>query len=689
MPLVALLLVLTTAQCQNQAPNSGVAPRMQVLAVEPQPNYRHSNLAQAQTSLVDGAVGRFPMWIRSGGVTWYKLTPVAIELAWRDRSPLSGTLELHAARGEYAGVFAPRRVDVYARTASGHYRYAGSREIQPTDLPDSSQAWLKARFADARGGLLLVVHAGGRFMSFDEIRIEPDLGRLRAHVDSGPQLSDLQSVRADSARRLREALRSRTCSYPRQARPAPSGFRMTALAPYGPLRPCEAPADDERLDELLGFSFETERFVLRIDNGADRARRLRVALPQLSERDYTVSRLGAVLSADGQLVLDPIKALKEPTLRLGAGETAHLWVELRMGALVAGRDQLRVHVAEPGQGSEQRLQLGTAVFPLAVAARHRMDGVPWSTLSPPVWLDSEAAQREMRSAGATVFMIPPWRNPVVVDYANTARGRRRFQRDITKLSESGLVLVQLYALRKLGGCRGDNGAAMRKRIRDLVELVAGAGVPFAAWAVYPTDEAHDASLRELLICAKAIKAEEPQIQIYANPTLSKNLSGTLQTLREMQPYVDIWQPRAALARGELLAFFQRQRTFWIYDNPRDPARSDSPNFYRSLAWRAWELGATGAGFWAFDDTRKSSAWDDFDGTRADWAVVYESQTGLVPSRRWRAFEEGLEDIAALRSIHERTELDAVRRGPDCDIAPRFAANACRERLVNTLLARKR
>ena len=68
-----------------------------------------------------------------------------------------------------------------------------------------------------------------------------------------------------------------------------------------------------------------------------------------------------------------------------------------------------------------------------------------------------------------------------------------------------------------------------------------------------------------------------------------------------------------------------------------------------LAWNAWNIGASGIGFWSYSDTQGSSAWDDFDGVRPDWAVVYEGDGKPITSRRWEAFREGVEDYKLLKA----------------------------------------
>lgn len=682
--LLLLLLVSTSAclPCGAQMTPRSTELELRIADIHPAPNYRHSSIDQAKKRLADGLEARYPIWTRPGGVTWARSTPVAVSIEWSEKKPIAGTLGVHVARGDYASVSGPRRIDIYARDSAGRFQLNASRWVEDEELLDRNLTWLNVEFRNASGGLVLVLHTGGLVLSIDEIRIRKIAvaGKARK-VDrraSSAPLESLRAVRSDAARELRSSLQSRSaCSSAGRAK----GWAATPLKPYADLDPCKI-QEKNRLRGISGFRFETESFVLRIDNGRDRERQLRVALAGVLESERKLGRLRAVTSNDGKIVLDAIEPLTETPVVLAPGETVHLWVDLVLSGLSPNATALELQLSELSEGTRRSVSIPALVADAPVKQRDWLAAVAWITLSEPIWNNPEAALAELRAGGNNVFMIPPWRVPVVVDYADTVSGRREYRRELAEFARTGIVLVELYALKKLGGCRGSNAAAMRTRIKRLVGLAKQAGVPYSRWAVYPTDEAHDDKLSELLACAKAIKSADSRVQIYANPTVSKNPRKALGVLGELAPYIDFWQPRLAILKGETLSFFQRQPRFWIYDNPQKPAKSESPLFYRALPWIAFDLGATGVGFWGYDDTAKTSAWDDFDGDRPDWAVMYETPAGPIPSRRWRAFRDGLEDIAAVRSTRGR--LQKVLEQPACRVTPRFDPSACRHELVERL-----
>lgn len=163
--------------------------------------------------------------------------------------------------------------------------------------------------------------------------------------------------------------------------------------------------------------------------------------------------------------------------------------------------------------------------------------------------------------------------------------------------------------------------------------------PDVAWALTLTRLAEDSALRDL----------EPVLGVAIVERV---------TLSQRQAWIRRVQSRGAQV--------------WTYD-VLDPAKSASPTAdYRFLAWEAWARGLTGCGFWSYADTglQSADAWNDFDASHADLTVVY-GRSGwpdasfldqdLVPSKRWRAFRVGLEEVmlfeaAAVRAPSLQREI---------------------------------
>jgi hypothetical protein len=151
--------------------------------------------------------------------------------------------------------------------------------------------------------------------------------------------------------------------------------------------------------------------------------------------------------------------------------------------------------------------------------------------------------------------------------------------------------------------------------------------------------------------------------------LTVTREATPATLRELDPYLDLAiLEREALEAlgGWIVNATHRGREVWVYD-VFEPAKSVPPEKYRSLVWEAWAHGLSGVAFWAYCDDGEGSAdvWNDFDGTRTDFHVVYGRAGAPVtlrepftPSKRWQAFRIGRSEAALLEHIAASTALRA-------------------------------
>ena len=120
----------------------------------------------------------------------------------------------------------------------------------------------------------------------------------------------------------------------------------------------------------------------------------------------------------------------------------------------------------------------------------------------------------------------------------------------------------------------------------------------------------------------------------------------------------------------------RKRTsaeIWRY-NTIGNAKSLSPYaYYRLQPWRTWAAGDIGCAFWVYATGRQKqvcNGWDDFTCGRGRWSVVYDGGDApvdavgepLIPSRRWEAWREGVEDYEYLYTLDS-----LIRRARDLQL----------------------
>ena len=190
--------------------------------------------------------------------------------------------------------------------------------------------------------------------------------------------------------------------------------------------------------------------------------------------------------------------------------------------------------------------------------------------------------------------------------------------------------------------------------------LAARGIDTTRVYMQPFDETTAPAVRR---CFEKLHALHPRVRL----ALTVTRVATPASLRALDPYLDL----AILEREALPTFdgwivnaIHRGREVWVYD-VMEPAKSVPPNAYRALVWEAWARGLSGVAFWAYCDDGEQSAdvWNDFDGRRTDFHVVYGRdgapvplREALTPSKRWQAFRIGRCETALLESGAARTAL---------------------------------
>ena len=376
----------------------------------------------------------------------------------------------------------------------------------------------------------------------------------------------------------------------------------------------------------------------------------------------SLRQVGKILAANGSLVYDPLIAFKGgKSLPTPARESAYLWIQADMRQMSPGEHRLSIVVWDQTHKAVGAIPLILQVSDKTLAENRRPAAINWGyTTDLPIWKNPAKALADLKDHGINIFVIDSpqipmptltgeWRTDIAAKLAS----------DVSLYRGKGLILLFL----DWGPGKGPDWlnlseqnipqqkAALGAWLRKLKAFLRGLGVSTKDWALFPVDEPHGKRLPYLAELAKWMKEAEPDIQLYADPITTQTYRTTAADLIQLAPYVNFWQPELSFATGPGAPFFANlPGSWWTYSGAPSPAKAASPWVdYRLLSWRAWTAGAKGVGFWSYSDTSGTSAWDDFDGRRPDFAVVYEGPNGPISSRRWEAFRKGLEDFQLLEA----------------------------------------
>jgi outer membrane protein assembly factor BamB len=518
-----------------------------------------------------------------------------------------------------------------------------------------------------------------------------DLGAASAGAGLLARLSLLEGM----ATRIEEAARAKRPEGARALGPQAEklvreGEHLRRLAPIASDRRPQFPALIWQADPWRSFTelalpeeragdvrvrplYQDERMpvALNILNLADRTLPVRVEPGDLARDDATLLWQGhletlilrSVGSRSGVEVWDPLpqvgpdRLVEIPTL-----EARQLWLMLDTAGLEPGRYTLPVNmITTEQQHREKCVTLEFEVMPLSLKDGRQLRSCNWGYFYQPGNYLSRCqneAVADLVKHGTNVFVLEGATTPrAEFDADGNMSGAidwSEHDRIVAMLHRHGILLYCGYQ----SGVRGPFPAyspawekAHATLIGELVKHLAGMGIGYDDFALYPVDEPGltEANVIEYLRMAKAAKRADPNVKVYTDPVGLM----TLDKLKEAAPYTDIWCPGTgwAMDEPERVAFMlSTGNPVWSY-SCGDSVKTRSPiDYYRKPSWYAFRYGLTGVGFWTYCTT-SYHPWRGDEAGEGEYVLVYPGDAP-VSSRRWEAVAMGLQDYAALDLLRQ-------------------------------------
>lgn len=584
--------------------------------------------------LTDGSINALRMWTRSGAVSWTQPVPVLLSASVSKKFDVkktvgtAGLVRVHMAMRPKSGVKLPTRIDVYGESVNNQMHHIGkwqklNKTLKKNLLSDS--VWIEIPLTKIYPNIKFVFHSDGRFLSFDELELHIDTERNHSSVDVSPIFEVLTE---DSFQRLSKDNKNQLNIDIIPATNSESKVQLQAINAWA-----DFPDADQGMQvDKVYFSNKNSVQLLRLINRSNQ----KECIELTSDFPMSMSWVEPVLTVSGLKKYDPLLPVKGCKLLPALG-FAYLWLEqdgnspLSEGTLTVKIDKQTV------------LELLIDAEPFKASAPSCLKVDVWAYQNEkPIWNDKRQAQNLLEYAGVNVFFIPPSKIPIIKSKQSQIKPWQQLNQYVKFYGDGNGQLLLFLGLAKKNRHWDEN--YLRKWLRKVSKLMASYGYSKERWALYPYDEINAKTYKEFVDFSVAVKRISPKIKIYSNPVYSASSKSSLSQseVERIVSLSDIVQPDMKLAKQYDAEIFTKNGTeFWIYENPSYPAKSESIRFYRDLPKRVLQVGASGVGFWAFSDTSKSSAWSDIDGRRPDWSSVYDYQDGVIGSRRWSAFKDGV------------------------------------------------
>ena len=171
------------------------------------------------------------------------------------------------------------------------------------------------------------------------------------------------------------------------------------------------------------------------------------------------------------------------------------------------------------------------------------------------------------------------------------------------------------------------------------------------------DEPHDNNQDQTIVAwARAIKAVEPDVVIWEDPTYSDPTEATA----ELMAASDMLCPNRPmiLREGEAFEQFYRDqhragKRLDLYSCSGPSRMLDPYSYHRLQAWDCFDMGAEGTFFWAFGDTGGGSSWNEYLTQRRSFTPLFLGPASVTAGKHMEAIRESVQDFEYLTMLRKR------------------------------------
>ena len=230
--------------------------------------------------------------------------------------------------------------------------------------------------------------------------------------------------------------------------------------------------------------------------------------------------------------------------------------------------------------------------------------------------------------------------------------------ELTRLEHRGQILFHLNhppIEAAIGVTPEEKRAFELQYIRALRDHLREHGFDYPDYAFYLLDEPgldYGTNVPVLLDAGKLFREADPRLLTYTDPV--PGLSW--KDFERIEPLVDVWAPNMRLVSGLLsgdprIKRIMNASNVWSYECVGQVKSLSPLRYNRANAWRARFFGLSGIGFWTHSTT-EADLWFPGKTSEEEYALVYPGALP-VPSARWEAVRDGLEDVAAITLLERQ------------------------------------
>jgi len=671
---------------------------------KPAAEYELTQNANDKTDLTDGIYVKNRMWLSKKTVGWKKAGLIEIEIDLGSNYAISG-LCFNSARDEKAEVSFPARVDVFVSDDKQNYLRVG--DVYEGKKPDNGPYLVKKFcmneiFSYGRYVLLVVVPAGRvKYTFLDEIEVYGRTGKnkltesalykreeIAGYIVNNNQWQNkklimkkkLKALEMNASYEIKVRIDNLIAGIDSVINPdneqvekyqddlsaivrkkntntLEEGIYIWKKSPWGSfdsLLPPELAQDDISFNlEVLDGIGASDAFI--ITNYLDVTLTYEITMDWFVAKapDLKISKVVNVITSEYQEVGDALVPYQGESITIKPGESKQIWLTVsnQEGSYGSFVGSLGLK-SSASPVYDRQIPIEVKAFP-AKPVQQEIYVNAWAYLNIPlITNEPKMAAQDLAQHHVNVSVLHPVHVPWPAFFSKDGSFTANYMasdRDFAyqKNARKRLLFLNFNNM----GLRSFNNQyefmsenwqnIFTKWIEDWVDHLKMQGLNYDDFAFYPVDEPkNDEEIDILLRTAELIKKIDSKIEVYT--TLGSMGSRDVIAARNL---IDVYQVKVDdLSDLKITTLKKLNKKIWTYSTIS--GKNVSPlKYYRSQAWKAFQAGATGIGFWAYADIGwgGGSAWDDFDGRRPDYAVIYEAKNYIVGSKRWEAWKAGVED----------------------------------------------
>lgn len=637
-------------------------------------NYENQRGGSSTSKLIDGKKAqKTPMWLDNGALGWQNKEMIVFDLELQNVTTLQ-SVQLSTAANESANALNPLSIGLFLSLDGVSYQYIENLADRLQDNIGYYRAnTLQAKAINKTAKFIkLVVYPQGRLFFTDEIQVigkvvnNPTDARLtqtsnvatisKQNVETEKNkallLNRITNKKSSLIREIASKSRLDKTQYEAYSKKiAREGVSTsTSFSNTLTLKAINSPWNinngnltyyNNQNIEIVGVQNTSSYLLIEVANNTRQSLNTHINLT--IPGNYKIYDLTKVATRDLKEVYDPLLPLNNNSgISLSLGEKKYFLLEIQGSQ--AGRIKGELSL---GTNKSQALSFVINNSNLEITD-HFIKGLNfgvnvWPYYTSKFYQGKELTIKEdLKRHHVNVLPLNSWTLGV-----GGAVNRKEILKNLEYRNENDIILLFLNQGNLLKN-PGDylQPSWMNRFLKwydEVIVLLKSQNIPMEKVYLYPYDEVKPNEVKYFNTFVDNIKHARPEAQIYLtifNGAVINNLSNQVDILQVVRTNNDF----------STLAI---KTKYWIYDIMDDAKSTDSFLRYRVQPWMAYYYDAEGVGFWNYADIHGASVWDDTDGGKGDYNAVYDYQNGIIPSIRWKAFKQGVEDYYILRAYEAK------------------------------------